>query len=112
MFQIYKNKGFHIKFENNVNVSVQFGYGNYCENYRGKNTNRLGSKSKDAEVAIWYEIDDEEHWITERYCRENEVDVNRVLTYQSPAEVLKILNWASSQAKIEGEDINEVETCQ
>ena len=101
MFQTFKNKGFHIKFENNVNVSVQFGFGNYCENYRGKNTNRLGSKSKDAEVAIWYQTSEGRHWITRRYCEENDIDVDDVIPHQSPAEVLKILIWASSQAKIE-----------
>lgn len=32
MFSITDNKGFQIKFANGLTVSVQFGYGNYCEN--------------------------------------------------------------------------------
>lgn len=55
-FKITGNKGFHIKFENGVTVSVQFGAANYCEHYDGV----LGSErtkpsweSVDAEVAAW-----------------------------------------------------------
>ena len=107
MFQTFKNKGFHIKFKNNVNVSIQFGYGNYCENYEGEQSNKYSNWSKDAEVAIWYQTSEGRHWITRRYCEENDIDVDDVIPHQSPAEVLQILNWASGQAKIEGEDINE-----
>ena len=32
-FRTCANKGFHLKFENGWTVSVQFGGGNYCENY-------------------------------------------------------------------------------
>ena len=33
MFSISGNRGFQITFENGYTVSVQFGKGNYCENY-------------------------------------------------------------------------------
>jgi hypothetical protein len=32
MFKITHKKGFHITFENDYTVSVQFGPGNYCDN--------------------------------------------------------------------------------
>jgi hypothetical protein len=56
MFKITHHKGFHITFENGWTISVQFGGGNYCENYDVK----IGSEylietltSKDAEIAAW-----------------------------------------------------------
>lgn len=33
MFKITGSKGFHITFKNDVTVSVQFGWGNYCNTY-------------------------------------------------------------------------------
>lgn len=41
--------GFHITFNNGFIVSVQWGFGNYCENRR--NMNEL--TSKDAEIAVF-----------------------------------------------------------
>jgi len=32
-FRITRKKGFHIEFDNGYTVSVQFGPGNYCDNY-------------------------------------------------------------------------------
>ena len=31
-------KGFHLTFDNGWTLSVQFGYGNYCENYHNEST--------------------------------------------------------------------------
>jgi len=56
MFAITKNKGFHITFENGINVSVQFGGGNYCDNYDwkiAKHTCIIAPPSSNAEVMIW-----------------------------------------------------------
>ena len=33
MFRITDNKGFHLTFKNGVTISVQFGIGNYGDNY-------------------------------------------------------------------------------
>lgn len=58
-FRITNGKGFHVTFDNGFTVSVQFGYGNYCENrYEGDsneyNQRRLGEQgSATAEVAVW-----------------------------------------------------------
>ena len=49
MFNITQGKGFQIAFANGYTVSVQFGYGNYCENRYGED----GADSATAEVAAW-----------------------------------------------------------
>ena len=58
MFKITRGTGFQMTFENGWTISVQFGYGNYCDNNRhpdgfdfGKNLNTV--QSSDAEIAIW-----------------------------------------------------------
>lgn len=60
MLAITESKGFQMKFENGWTISVQFGYGNYCENknhpdryHVERNTEIF--KSPDAEIAIWGE---------------------------------------------------------
>lgn len=42
--------GFQMTFENGNTISVQFGFGNYCEN-----RNESKSTSKSSEIAIWNE---------------------------------------------------------
>ena len=54
MFNSTSNKGFQITFENGITISVQFGYGNYCDNYRKHDCVKAGfCSSNDAEIAIW-----------------------------------------------------------
>lgn len=53
-FKICNQKGFHVTFANGWTVSVQFGRGNYCDNY-----DAVGSwgdpvpPSRTAEIAAW-----------------------------------------------------------
>jgi hypothetical protein len=60
MFKITDGKGFHMQFDNGWTVSVQWGRGNYCDNYsKGDFTQasarELGAAgSTTAEVGIWY----------------------------------------------------------
>jgi len=55
------NFGYHIKFVNGATVSVQYGYGNYCENRddflcdKGDDTSRFTGEFETAEVAAWDE---------------------------------------------------------
>ena len=64
MFRITGAKGFQMTFENDWTVSVQFGYGNYCENHH-KESERFHEgmllthdvECKDAEVTRWYGTD-------------------------------------------------------
>ena len=76
-FAITEGKGFQITFDNGILVSVQFGSGNYCENYfkhlepnwfYGKERQERIWSSKDAEIAVW---DTKKHdkWITADVCK-------------------------------------------
>jgi hypothetical protein len=70
MFKITEGKGFHIQFENGWVVSVQWGAGNYGQNYfaqpdpsesRDALNRILGAKgAAEAEVAIWNKTMDNE----------------------------------------------------
>ena len=60
-FASYRNRGFHITFPNKWTISVQFGPGNYCNDYWETDLDlRAPEKqaywgSPDAEVAIWHD---------------------------------------------------------
>lgn len=65
--------GIHMIFENGNTISIQFGYGNYCEN-----RNESNSYSETAEIAMWnsegtwYE-EWEEGDVVKGYCTTDEV---------------------------------------
>lgn len=87
MFCINDNKGFQIKFDNGYTVSVQFGPGNYGTNYNlgfVENINKpmTATTAETALIApdgnfVQYKDDD-------------------VQGYQSPADVLALMNYAAS----------------
>lgn len=69
MFRITMNKGFQVTFENGNTISVQFGYGNYCENRNAHEKYPIGKyvdfvECETAEIAIW---DKNDIWFT-RQC--------------------------------------------
>ena len=108
MFSIYRGKGFHVTFENDVTVSVQFGYGNYCENR--DEYEKLGGlhipefvESADAEIAIWQGSSgkDSSVWITREFMKEilNSEHDDDVLGYCNADTVLKALVWAENYNK-------------
>jgi len=87
-FAICDRKGFHITFENGCTVSVQFGGGNYCDNYdrpigRGDEV----PPSRDAEMAGWRPNGD---WIT---MPDWDDDVSG---RNSPAAVLAYMNHVAA----------------
>lgn len=90
-FKITSGKGFHITFANGYTVSVQFGPGNYCDNYGmrvGSEGQQAGEKgSSTAECAVW----GSDNEFVERF------DGQFVSNRSTPAEVLELLNWAASQ---------------
>jgi hypothetical protein len=53
MFKITSKKGFHIKLNNGITISTQFGGGNYCSNYDKDIMSNSYAESEDAEIAIW-----------------------------------------------------------
>jgi hypothetical protein len=91
-FSITGGRGFKITFDNGVTASVQFGYGNYCENRFHKmevdypTPNRNGEYyCPNAEVAAW---DKEGNWITKKVIKTGE----DVAGWIAPKEVLAFLN--------------------
>jgi len=84
-FRATGNKGFQMVFENGWTISVQFGYGNYCDNYQhpdgfdfAKDLNVV--QSGDAEIAIWAG----DTWKGDWYTFENG---EMVLGHQTPDQV-------------------------
>lgn len=95
MFKITNKKGFNIKFENGFAVSVQFGPGNYCENYDkeiGREEEISGMKgSNNAECAVFNPDG--------KMLEYGDWAGDIVGGYMKPSEVLKLLNWAANQEK-------------
>lgn len=87
-FHITDGKGFHIQFENGWTVSVQFGGGNYGENYNfpigEQRTKRLPPSSR-AEIAAW-----------DRNKRCHEFSHGTVEGWQTPAQVLAFMNMIAA----------------
>jgi len=81
MFKATENKGFQITFNNGYTISVQFGKGNYCDN-RLKNNNDFITSCKNAEVAIWSEINPEDM---------------EIIAFQTAEEVAKIIETYSNK---------------
>jgi len=90
MFNITDQKGFHITFANGFTVSVQFGNGNYCDNYSYGCYGEPVEPSRTVEVAAW---DSNKDWI--------KLGVNDdAIGYQTAEQVLAIMNRvAAMQAK-------------
>lgn len=95
MFKITDKKGFHIKFENGYTVSVQFGPGNYCDNYDmeiGRDEEKAGKNgSYNAECAVWAEDGE----LIDRW------DGSTVSNRSTAEEVLALLNWAAAQHSVQ-----------
>ena len=96
-FHITGKKGFHIGFANGFTVSVQFGPGNYCDNYDmqiGREDEKAGEQgSSNAECAVWGpggDLINKPNW------------GDSVSNRSTPAEVLELLNWAAKQEEADG----------
>ena len=93
MFKITGKKGFHITFDNGYTVSVQFGPGNYCENYTmsiGNDDEEAGKHgSVDAECAVWKG--------SGGFIEHPLFDGDMVGARMRSDKVLELLNWAASQ---------------
>lgn len=89
MLSITQSKGFHITFENGYQVSVQFGYGNYCENRMKREIFGKDATSKDAEIAIFKNDD----WVTREIWQElyNEKLYDEVEGYLEADKIAELL---------------------
>lgn len=99
-FCVTDGKGFHITFVNGWTVSVQFGPGNYCDNYNSRfdenARRRCGEQgSSTAECAVW---GGDGNMV-------RHFDGETVSNRSTPAEVLELLNWAAAQPRIETEKL-------
>ena len=72
-FRITRGKGFHITFTNGMTLSVQFGPGNYGDNYDMDfeyDIIKKNIESNEVEVAMW---DKNGSWITKEYGADDDV---------------------------------------
>lgn len=88
---INQNKGFHITFKNGWTVSVQFGWGSYCENYNN-DIKEIRDYGK-----FPYASDDAEVWVFNR--KTDQKYPKDPLSYQSPEQILAFVNKISRRKK-------------
>jgi len=101
-FRITSGKGFQMTFANGYTISVQFGYGNYCDNcdeapptafeYQQHNAmlGELGSNT--AELAVW---DSNGEWVQ----MDEDQDVLGYVTPNYVAEIIaKVSSWPAISA--------------
>ena len=86
-FSITRGKGFHISFENGWTVSVQFGHGNYSDNYDA-NFDNISSVEAGARGSQCAEV-----WCFNSGTKDNWPD--DPLGYQTPAQVAQIIAFAA-----------------
>lgn len=96
--KITNGKGFYIGFENGWGVSVQFGPGNYADNYGmriGESDAEAGKQGSDtAECACFNSANDMVELPAFMFADDyRDIVSNRSTTDQ----VLRLMNWASSQ---------------
>lgn len=90
-------KGFKMTFKNGITISVQFGIGNYCENYIHLTKNKMNEVCcEDAEIGIW---DKDGIWITRIAYREiNNVEncFDDVIGNLNCEQVAQFILWCAS----------------
>lgn len=109
--RITDGKGFGMSFENGWAVSVQFGYGNYADNYDGPDGQRvedyremnrlcgaLGSRT--AECAVFNAHGEMIKELPD-FMFEDADYKDMVSNRSSVAQVLQLLNWAAAQPRKE-----------
>ena len=96
MFKITAGKGFQVTFANGNTVSVQWGYGNYCDHHFGtvdgdfETQQRLYGErgSHTAEIAG---LDADGEWLHPDSWGDD------VKGYCTPEEVLEFMNWIAAK---------------
>ena len=101
MFAIHQSesKGFHMKFRNGWTLSVQFGYGNYCERRHFMNDQKLNHgalESEDAEIAIFNPegsmVDVGSDQVVGRVCADHVADVMALVSRRDKHELVLPMN--------------------
>lgn len=89
MFKITNKKGFHIYFKNGWGVSVQFGLGNYCDNYRKIPAQNENISSATAECAIFMP--------NGNFYPHELFNGDTVGAYLYPEQIIEIMNWTEAR---------------
>ena len=94
MFRITGGKGLHMKLANDYLVSIQFGAGNYCDNYDSMDyDNQTGLGQKGSGTAEVYIFDDSDKPKMPRKYKGNPAG------YCSADEVANLIAWAKRQKR-------------
>lgn len=96
MFSITRGKGFQITFENGYTASVQFGYGNYTENYDIYEMGGYKRECKNIKSGIYPETRLAETAIKAPNGALIEYDGGDVQGYRTPEQVLELLNYVKN----------------
>ena len=101
-FRITDGKGFAIKFPNGWSISVQFGCGNYCDNYdhprddyRAANRECGEKGSRNAECAVFDPSNEMVKLPAFMFDDPEYADI--VSNRSTSAQVLQLMNWAAQQ---------------
>lgn len=93
-FKITDRKGFQLIFSNGLCISVQFGAGNYCDNYNSKDwKQKETAKSDTSEIAI---MDTKKHYefVTSKIIKDIDDDVKGYVTSDEVADlIIKVKRW-------------------
>ena len=85
------NKGFHITFENGYTVSVQWGAGNYCDNYNPEDKDFSFKKPAESNTAELAAFDSKGEFVDMyEVCPEYKSD-GKCVGYLTPKEVITIM---------------------
>ena len=87
MFKITSGKGFHVTFPNGYTVSVQWGSGNWAE---------TAVWGPDGELLPLVRYEDDGRGYALATPRDGEY-VDTVQGWQSPLDVLRLMEWAAAQ---------------
>lgn len=93
MFKITMGKGFHMTFDNGLTISVQFGFGNYCENRNKFDliNSKVDIQCEDCEIAVWDKHGD---FITNLFIDCHGDDVRGYLSTDQVADIIhKVKNY-------------------
>ena len=101
-FRIIYGKGFHLPV-GNYYISVQFGYGNYCENYNKEfpATRPWSWECPDAEVAIMSKNDRFVTWdiLNEMDVKWDNFDGDEIISHATPDQVCQIISYLYEKTK-------------
>lgn len=99
-FKISGGKGFYMGFANGWGVSVQFGPGNYADNYGmriGQDDAEAGKQGSSTAECACFNASDDMVKLPAFMFRDEYRDI--VSNRSTPAQVLQLMNWAASQEK-------------